>query len=297
MRVSPLTLAAIVGASPLAAGWYVAQEITGRRTPDPVRHSSRYNLQGDPVRFPARDGTGLRGWWLPADTPRGTIVFAHGQSGSLDGDYHLAPPFVTRGFNVLMFDFRAHGRSAGTHVTFGAGEVLDLRGALYWLAQEQNVERAGALGFSMGGAVALTTAAHDRRIAAVVADCPFFRLHTVIVAGLRRRGVPALIAHPLAALALKIASMAVGTALEVAEPARWATRVRAPVLLVAAGDDRFIPRHETQALYRELPASSDLWIVPDIDHREAYRTHPDAYVERVAGWFETHLPPSGSAVN
>lgn len=294
MRLPQVALAAMFGVTPMAAGWYIARELTSRRTPDPVQHPDRYDLHGDVVRFPARDGTLLRGWWLPADEPQGTIIFVHGQAGSLDGDLHLAPPLVMRSFNVLTFDLRAHGRSAGTYVTFGAGEVLDVRGALDWLEQQQSVERIGVLGFSMGGAVALTTAAHDRRIAAIVADSPFYRLHTVIVAGLREQGLPVAIARPLASLALGLASLAAGYALDVAEPARWVPRVRVPVLLIAAGDDRFIPGHETKALYQALPASSDLWRVPDIDHREAYRTHPDAYAARVAGWFETHLPGPAS---
>lgn len=289
MRSPLLTLAAIVGLAPPAAGWYVAREITSRRTPDPVQHPDQYTLQGDVVRFSARDGTVLRGWWLPADEPQGTIVFAHGQSGSLDGDWHLAPHIVERGFNILMFDFRAHGRSAGTHVTFGAGEVLDVRGALDWLEAEQGVERAGVLGFSMGGAVALTTAAHDRRIAAVVADCPFYQLHTVVTAGLQDMGLPSLAARPLTGVAVTLASLLVGEVLSVAEPARWAARVRSPVLLIAAGNDRFVPHNDTLALYQALPASSDLWVVPGIDHREAYQACPEVYLARVAGWFETHL--------
>lgn len=289
MRSPLLTLAAIVGLAPPAAGWYVAREITSRRTPDPVQHPDQYTLQGDVVRFSARDGTVLRGWWLPADEPQGTIVFAHGQSGSLDGDWHLAPHIVERGFNILMFDFRAHGRSAGTHVTFGAGEVLDVRGALDWLEAEQGVERAGVLGFSMGGAVALTTAAHDRRIAAVVADCPFYQLHTVVTAGLQDMGLPSLAARPLTGVAVTLASLLVGEVLSVAEPARWAARVRSPVLLIAAGNDRFVPHNDTLALYQALPASSDLWVVPGIDHREAYQACPEVYLARVVGWFETHL--------
>lgn len=284
-----LLLAGFVGGVPLAAGWYVARELTGRRTPDPVQHPDRYGLEGDAVHFLARDGVAVRGWWLPAETPRGTIIIAHGQSGSLDGDLHLAPAFVQRGFNVLMFDFRAHGRSAGSVVTFGSGEVLDLRGALDWLESERGVRQAGVLGLSMGAGVALTTAAHDCRITALVVDCPFYRLHTIIAAGLRDSGVPALVAHPLARFALRLASRSIGNAPDVAEPARWAARVEAPVLMIAAGSDRFIPHHETQALYRSLPSSSDLWIVPGVDHRETYQVDPDDYVRRTAGWFEMHL--------
>lgn len=276
----------------LAAGEVMAQRLTARRRPDPANHPARYGLTHEEVGFLSRDGLVLRGWWLPTEEPRGTVIVAPGQEGSLDADLRYAPPLVDQGFNVFIFDFRGHGRSAGSAVTFGYGEVMDLRGALDWL-EARGQQGIGVLGLSMGAAVALTTAAHDRRIRAVVADSPFARLVDVVAAGLLDRAVPGPLTAPLARLALWRASRRLGAALTVAEPARWADQVEQPVLLLHGGRDRFVPAAAIHALATALAGPHEVWAVPEADHRELDLLRPGEYLERVVGWFQRFLSPAG----
>ncbi len=282
-------LAVLVGALAWVGGTgYIAHRMTARREPDPPDRPDHHGVACEDVAFPARDGTLLRGWWLPASPGAPTVVVAPGQAGSADGDVGAAVRLAQEGFNVLLFDFRAHGRSAGERVTLGYGEVFDLRGALDWLA-ERGIVRAGVLGFSMGGAVAITTAALDARVGAVVADCPFVRVRTVLAAGLRSVGLPAWMASWAARQALLWADLTLDVALEVAEPARWASAVRAPLLVVQAGRDRFVPAEEIRWLREAVPAPCEVWCVAEADHREAMWLYPEVYWERVSGWFRRHL--------
>ena len=86
-----------------------------------------------------------------------TIIFLHGFNGSMDPDLKYASHFIKAGFNVLMFDFRNHGRSEGNITSLGALEVLDAEAAMQY-ARLRGSEKTGLLGFSMGGRVALLTA-------------------------------------------------------------------------------------------------------------------------------------------
>lgn len=267
---------------------YVANRMVARRDPDPPDHPRHHGVPCEDVTFLARDGTLLRGWWMLTSSSHPTIVVAPGQGGSADGDVPAAVRLARHGFNVLLFDFRGHGRSAGEMVTFGYGEVLDLRGALDWLEQ-RGIHRAGVLGFSMGGAVAITTAALDARVGAVVADSPFARLHTVLASGMQSVGFPPLLATWVARLAILWVDVTRDVALEVAEPARWAHAVKAPLLIVQSGRDRFIPPSEARLLQELVPAPCELWCVPEADHREAERLRPDEYWARVTGWFRQFL--------
>ncbi|MDQ7028899.1 MAG: alpha/beta fold hydrolase [Ardenticatenia bacterium] len=288
-RLNGVALAALVGGVAwMGSGAYVAHRMTARRPPDPPDHPDRYGVSCEDVAFPARDGTLLRGWWLLSEAGAPTVIVAPGQAGSADGDVRAAARLAKAGFNVLLFDFRAHGRSAGERVTFGYGEVLDMCGALDWLA-EKGIARAGVLGFSMGGAVAITTSVYDARIGAVVADSPFVRLHTVLAAGLHEAGVPRRMASWLARWAILWADMALDIALEVAEPARWAPAVRTPVLVIQAGRDRFVPVEEIRWFREQVTGTCEVWCVPVADHREAERVDPEAYWARVMGWFNDHL--------
>ena len=65
------------------------------------------------MQFIAADGTPLAGWWIPANRPRGTVVYCHGNAGNIGSNAHIAPEFFKRGFNLLLWDYRGYGLSGG----------------------------------------------------------------------------------------------------------------------------------------------------------------------------------------
>src|SRR5260221_12006084 len=153
-----------------------ASSLMRRRRPDPEDPPSNYGLDFEEISFISRDHIKIVGWWIPAPDAVGTIVVCSGQNGSMDGDTKQIPPLHEAGFNVLMFDFRAHGRSEGDCVTIGMYEKEDLLGALDYLGDVRGIMRVGVLGFSMGAAVALITAALSDRNCAGEADGTNWRL-------------------------------------------------------------------------------------------------------------------------
>ena len=102
---------------------------------------------------------------------------------------HVAPWLHEAGFNVLLFNWRAHGQSEGEVVTLGFNERYDLIAAVQF-AKSKGAERVGVLGFSMGGTVAIATAAVYEDIDAVVADSPFVDVLSAVAGGLIERGLP-----------------------------------------------------------------------------------------------------------
>ncbi|MFN8499108.1 MAG: alpha/beta fold hydrolase [Anaerolineae bacterium] len=170
--------------------WYGVDGITRRPTPDPPTTPAGFDLPFEDATFTSRDRVTLRGYWMPPRDPAcaAAVVICPGRAGSLDSDLPYAVPLCAAGYGVLIFDWRAHGRSDGRTVTLGYRERDDLRAALDWLSS-RGVERIGLLGLSMGAATAIGVAADDGRIAAVVADSAFAQVETVIVGGLRERYV------------------------------------------------------------------------------------------------------------
>ncbi len=274
----------------LVAGWRESQYIIQRRHPDKPDSPARYGLPFEEVEFKSRDGITLRGWFIPAPQAKGTVIFCHGHAGSMDPDLKYAPWFHSSGFNVLMFDFRGHGRSGGDRISMGYFERLDLLGAVDFL-KGRGLDNIGVLGFSMGGAVAITTAAGEPSIKAVACDDTFARLLGVLIRGI---GVvnPALrpagfVAGPLALL---FASLRLGAWLPSADPIRWVARISPrPLLLIHGEKDVFISTSEILALYRTAGEPKDLWIVPGAGHRNADELYPEEYRERVVGFFERWL--------
>src|SRR5512133_1944627 len=143
--------------------------LTKRHRLKEFRSPADLGLDFKVVHFPSTDGITLSGWWIPAEGSPNTIIFLHGFGGTMDPDIKYVPAFIQAGYNVLMFDFRAHGRSNGSRTSLGALEVNDVIGAIHF-AKSCNSWAIGLMGFSMGGRAALLAAAQHPGIQAVISD-------------------------------------------------------------------------------------------------------------------------------
>src|SRR3954454_6610267 len=107
----------------------------------------------------ATDGTRLHGWWIrAAPPPVGHVLLCHGNAGNVSDRAAHATLLVETGLDVLLFDYRGYGRSAGRPSE--AGTYRDARGARAALLREPSVDpdRVMYLGESLGAAVALKLA-------------------------------------------------------------------------------------------------------------------------------------------
>ncbi|MBF6169637.1 alpha/beta fold hydrolase [Streptomyces gardneri] len=116
--------------------------------------------------------------YLPADTgPAPCVVLCHGFSGTMDRLFDYAERFAAEGFAALVFDYRGFGESDGEprQLPDIGGQLADIRAAVACARAHERVDPGRVLlwGNSLGGAHAITVAASDSRIAAVVAQIPF----------------------------------------------------------------------------------------------------------------------------
>jgi len=281
----PLLL--IVGVLALAEG--ISYRLTSRRAPNERRSPAEFGLTFEEIGFSARDGVGLRGWWIPAPGSARTVIFLHGQGGSMDPDVQYAPALHAAGFNVLMFDFRAHGRSQGDFVSVGYLERQDVLGALDWLAL-RGQERVGLLGFSMGGAVAMLTAPIAPHVRAIVSDGGIARLTSAIVGRLGEARVPRWVARPIAWLVVLFTSLRLGVNLFAYEPMRWVGQVAPrPVFFIHGGRDPYLAPGEFQALVAAAREPKLVWRVAEAPHREVDLTAPEEYRRRIVSFFDRWL--------
>lgn len=120
--------------------------------------------------YPSLDGTRLCALVHDVAAARGTVVLAHGITVDKDesGDtvsgvgafVELAAHLERAGFNVLRFDFRGHGESAGRQQDMTiSGELLDLLASLDVARRRWRLPLA-LLGASFGAVSAALYAAH-----------------------------------------------------------------------------------------------------------------------------------------
>lgn len=281
----PLLLLVLV----FALGEGLSYRLTSRRAPNERRSPSEYGLTFEEIKFSSRDGLRLGGWWIPAKDSQRTVVFLHGHGGSMDPDVQYAPAMNAAGFNVMMFDFRGHGRSQGDFVSVGYLERQDALGALDWLAA-RGLERVGLLGFSMGGAVAMLTAPIAPQVRAIVSDGGIARLTSAVVGGLVEARVPRWAARPVAWLAVLFTSWRLGANLFAYEPIRWVGQIAPrPVFFIHGGRDPYLAPGEFEALVAAAGEPKQVWRVDEAPHREVDLTAPEEYRRRIVEYFDRWL--------
>jgi fermentation-respiration switch protein FrsA (DUF1100 family) len=66
-----------------------------------------------------------------------------------------------------------------------------------------------------------------------------------------------------------------------------------PILIMQAGDDQVVPPNSGQKLYSAAGRPKDLWLAPGVEHVNFRESLPEAYRERIIGFFERYLPLGG----
>jgi fermentation-respiration switch protein FrsA (DUF1100 family) len=283
VAVAFLTLIGLVLAVGLAMSFYM----THRFGLAEARSPAEYGLAFEEVAFQAADDLMLRGWWIPVTGSDRAVVIMHGHGGSMDWDVHRAPALQAAGFNVLLFDFRAHGRSEGKTVSFGYLERQDVLAAVEFL-RGRGMRRIGLLGFSFGGIAAMLAAPICPDIAAVVTDGGPARMRSAIAARGVELGAPRWLSVPLAWLIVAMASLRLRANLFHYEPVRWVGRISPrPILLIHAGQDQYLPDFDD--LYAAARPPKEVWCVPEAGHTKVSEVLPEEFQRRVIEFFNQHL--------
>ncbi len=250
----------------------------------------QFGLEYRDVSFVSADGVTLVGWWIPAAGSTRTIICLHGYGGSCDPDLKYAPNLHKAGFNLLYFDFRAHGRSQGQITSIGALEVADCRAAIRF-AEEQGSSAIGLLGFSMGGRVALLTAAADpTHIQALISDGGPARLTTAIAGDIVKKHVPRFLSTPISSIIVLGMSLWTGKFLFAREPYHLTKHLPPlPVLFIHGGKDPHTSAAELQNMVSAAGENASAWVIAQARHRDAEEFVGGEYLVRVIAFFERFL--------
>jgi pimeloyl-ACP methyl ester carboxylesterase len=226
----------------------------------------------------------LRGWKFRHSGPaRGTVIYLHGSADNRTSGLFVAERFTRRGYDVVVYDSRAHGESEGEACTYGYYEKQDLRHVI----DAVEPGPVAVLGVSLGGAVALQAAAIDARIRTVVAVSTFSDLRTVAT-----ERAPRIASTDDIEAAFRLAESIAHFRVDDVSPVASARKIEVPVLLVHGQDDHETPAAHSQRIFAALPGPKRLLLVPGAGHDDALRADVWTAIE---AWIDEGcytLPPS-----
>lgn len=269
----------------------------GRRFSERAAQKRAEFLKNDNVKeviFASKDGIKLAGLLVKRTKPIGNILLCHGYQSCKESMIDFVSMFPE--YNVLLFDFRAHGQSEGKFRTLGCHEYKDVIAAAEFLKEQTKQPGASfnllpqiILGFSMGGAVALYAAGFDPNICdLLIADSAFSSLRSVMYyAFTLKSGLPY---YPFLPVIESVVNFWANCKISKTCPYQSLKKFNKPIFFIHSCVDEVVPPSDSLLLFScASNEKSKLWIGPKCDHGKLRKDFSEIYRKKVTKFIRKAL--------
>ena len=236
------------------------------------------SLPCDSVQITADDGTLLSAQYCHEADDAPTAIIMHGYRATAMRDtMGLIVLCKKLGFNLLMPDQRAHGRSGGRSITMGARERYDARAWAYW-ASVRSCGKSSIflMGVSMGATTVLLASGLDLpdNVRGIIADCGYSDLSTVF-----RNLVGKLYHLPTMFVDVfeYVNLLKAGYGFKEASSVRSVSVTEIPLLYICGDCDRYVPKDMALSIFNACKSEKKLLLVPGAGHAASYMCAKDEY--------------------
>jgi dienelactone hydrolase len=212
------------------------------------------------------------------------IIVCHGFGSRKENYADFGERAAAAGKAALIMDLRGHGESEGQ---LDANIFNDVAAALLYLQSrpEVNPVRIAIRGASMGGWLAIHTAAHLVDVSPVIAVCP---TNEIIMGVLMDEVARVQRGHPSATVTEnppRADVNSISSLIYRLDVARAAQRIHPrPLLLVHSEGDEQVPAYVSQHIYDKAREPKAFWLLPGGNHH--FAQHDPQTDARILEWIE-----------
>jgi fermentation-respiration switch protein FrsA (DUF1100 family) len=235
---------------------------------EPEATPAAVGLAYEDVALQTVDDIRLHAWFIPAENPRATVLFCHGNAGNISHRLDSIRLLHSLGLQVLIFDYRGYGKSEGRPSE--KGTYRDVDAAWHYLREVRGLTEAGIIifGRSLGAAVAADLASRARP-AAVILESAF-------------TSVPDMAAEFYPWLPVRLLSRYRYDNLG------KVARIARPLLLVHSRQDEIIPFAHGERLFGRAREPKQFLELTG-GHNDAFQSSRKAYTHGLKSFLDTHL--------
>ena len=233
----------------------------------------------------AYDSTKLYGRFYRNGDSKITILMMHGFRSNPIHDFSCAFKFYyDKGFNLLVPDQRAHGKSGGKYITYGTKERYDAKA---WLEFANTLVPDGELyatGVSMGASTVLMAAELNlpENVKGIIADCGFTSPAEIIKKVMREdMKVPL---FPLYYTTKAMSKVVAGFDFEECNAALAVKDCKIPLLFLHGKNDSFVPFSMGEEIYNSAGGKKHAVWVEGADHGCSFLVDHKACAEALGGF-------------
>ncbi len=252
-----------------------------------------YSLDPEDVSIVSPDGLTLRGWLVTPEKPSNKyVVFVHGYCCNGPDEFSHMLPFYrnTLGFNCLYPDLRAHGRSDGKWIGFGALDYKDIHQWLRYLIDRfgEDIEIV-THGISMGAATTMLVNETNppEQVKVAIEDCGFTNAFEQI--GETLKGMIGFHFKPIVLVCSLMCKLIAGYFFGDSDPEGKMKDEKNPMLFIHGEADDFVPTYMGKRLYEACQQDKDCMWVPGAVHAYSYYDAKEQYEEKVTAFISKYI--------
>ncbi|MGE7912587.1 alpha/beta hydrolase [Lysinibacillus xylanilyticus] len=222
------------------------------------------------------------------ETNKWAIVF-HGYSSDGSQMSKYAKHFYDTGYNVLVPDARAHGKSEGNYIGMGWHDRLDV---VSWInnviSSDKNAEIV-LYGVSMGGATVMMASGEDlpNNVKAIIEDCGYSSVWNEF--SYQLQAIFNLPEFPIMNFSSVVTKLRADYTLGEADSVKQVAKSKTPMLFIHGSNDTFVPFEMLDEVYEAANISKEKFIVEGAGHGGAESVAGDAYWKTINNFLEKYI--------
>jgi pimeloyl-ACP methyl ester carboxylesterase len=244
-----------------------------------VDNPAEAGLEYQEFRVPLDDSKGLRVWYLPAESDRGTVIYSMGDAGNM-ACYLFSADLLTRiGWSVVMYDYEGFGGSDGKASLYALSR--DLRAVIDWTRNHTGRDQVTLMGMSLGSIPSIALAVeYPEAVNGVILDSPIGLRSQIFRFGF-------LVAGQSGPLIDRLSPDMVSEDI--------ISGLKQPLLIFAHGRDFISTLSSVQTLFDRAAGPKELVTYPDLGHAGAQFLATDSYLYYLEDFLTRVWPGAGLA--
>ena len=217
------------------------------------------------------------------------VIAVHGYTDSAYFMVNSVKQFLNYGYNVLIPDLRAHGKSEGKYIGMGWKDRLDIIKWIDYLIATYGNIKIILYGISMGAATVMMTSGENlpSNVRMVIEDCGYTSVWDEF--GYELKYLFHMPTFPALYNANIITKIKAGYSLKKASCIKQIKKSKIPILFIHGDKDKFVPFYMLDKLYNSATCPKEKLVIKNAGHAEAQIIDPEKYWHTVRKFIKRYI--------
>ena len=217
------------------------------------------------------------------------VIGAHGYTETACSMAGVAKQFLNYGYNVLLPDLRAHGKSGGKYIGMGWLDRMDLIEWINYLINKYGHIKIILYGISMGAATVMMASGENlpSTVRVVIEDCGYTSVWEEFADKLKT--IFHIPQFPAMYNANFITKIRAGFSLKKASCVKQLKKCKIPTLFIHGDKDKFVPFYMLDKLYNTAVCKKEKLVIKNAGHADAQTIEPQKYWSTVRKFIKRYV--------